>query len=157
VVADLYAMINVPTVVWIDEAGRIVRPNSVDFGSDLFKQFHGKESAPFLDSVRAWVREGTPPYPPGIDPGARLAPPSAEEQLARAEFAVAWLLHQRGRTEAAETHFRRAGELSPHDWTIRRGSMPIRGVNPMGPQFFELYREWEAAGKPDYASRARGR
>ena len=70
---------------------------------------------------------------------------------------MAWLLHQRGRSEAAEAHFQRAGELSPHDWTIRRGSMPIRGVNPMGPQFFELYREWEAAGKPDYASRAKGR
>jgi len=156
VVADLYGMINVPTVVWVDEAGRIVRPNSVDFGTDLFKQFHGKESGPFLDAVRAWVREGTPPFPPGAA-GARLALPTREEQLARAEFAVAWLLHQRGRSEAAEAHFRRAGELSPHDWTIRRGSMPIRGVNPMGPQFFELYREWEAAGKPDYASRARGR
>ena len=35
--------------------------------------------------------------------------------------------------------------------------MPIRGKNPMGPEFFELYREWEAAGKPDYASRAKGR
>ena len=156
VVADLYAMINVPTVVWIDEAGRIVRPNSVDFGSDLFKAFHGRESGPFLEAVRAWVREGTlPPLAGGA--AAQLAPPTREEQQARAEFAVGWHLHQRGAREAAERHFQRAGELSPHDWTIRRGSMPIRGVNPMGPQFFELYREWEAAGKPDYASRARER
>ncbi len=156
VVADLYAMINVPTVVWIDESGRIVRPNSVDFGTDTFKQFHGRESGPFLDSVRAWVREGRLPF---ADEGARarVAPPTRAEQQARAEFAVAWWLHQRGDAEAAERHFQRAGELSPHDWTIRRGAMPIRGVNPMGPQFFDLYREWEAAGKPDYASRARSR
>ncbi len=80
--------------------------------------------------------------------------PTTEEQLARAEFAVAWHLHQRGRSEAAERHFVRAGELSPLDWTIRRGSMPIRGKNPMGPEFFEIFREWDAAGRPSYASEA---
>jgi hypothetical protein len=44
----------------------------------------------------------------------------------------------------------RAGELAPHDFTIRRGSMPIRGVDPMGPAFFEMYSEWAQAGKPYY-------
>jgi hypothetical protein len=80
-----------------------------------------------------------------------------KEQEARAEFALAWWLHQRGATEAAARHFERAGELSPFDWTIRRGSLPIRGLNPMGEPFFELYREWEAAGKPGYESLARRR
>ena len=28
--------------------------------------------------------------------------------------------------------------------------MPIRGKNPMGPEFFELYKEWQAAGSPTY-------
>ena len=153
VVADLYAMINVPTVVWIDEAGRIVRPNSTDFGSDLFKQFHGRESAPFLTAVRKWVRDGRLPFEAG-EARARVLLPTPAEQEARAEFALAWWLHQRGATEAAERHFRRAGELSPFDWTIRRGSLPIRGLNPMGEPFFELFREWEAAGKPGYESLA---
>jgi hypothetical protein len=151
VVADLYGMINVPTVVWIDEAGRIVRPNAADFGTDTFKQFSGKESGPFLAAVRAWVLEGRLPFGEG-EARARVLRPSHDEQAARAEFAVAWWLHGRGATEAAERHFLRAGELSPHDWTIRRGSLPIRGLNPMGEPFFELYREWEAAGKPDYDS-----
>ena len=81
-------------------------------------------------------------------------PPTEDEQLARAEFSLAWHLHRTGREAAAERHFERAGELSPFDWTIRRGSMPIRGQNPMGPEFFELYKQWEAAGKPDYVSEA---
>jgi hypothetical protein len=149
VVADLYGMINVPTVVWIDEGGRIVRPNDAQFGTDTFTAFHGKRSAPFLAAVRAWVREGRGALA-GPDARAQQRLPSPEEQLARAHFTLAWHLHQRGRPEAAERHFLRAGELSPHDWTIRRGSMPIRGINPMGPQFFELYREWEAAGRPGY-------
>jgi len=149
VVADLYHIINVPTVVWIDEGGRLVRPNDAQFGTDTFVQFHGKHSAPFLAAVRAWVREGR-----GVLPASELRAqqllPSRETQLARAEFTLAWHLHRRGRTQAAERHFLRAGELSPHDWTIRRGSMPIRGINPMGPEFFKLYEEWKAAGSPGY-------
>jgi len=148
-VADLYHVVNVPTVIWIDEAGRIVRPNDTQFGTDTFTAFHGRKSAPFLEAVRRWVREGK---------GALAAPetraqqrlPTAETQQARAEFTLAWHLHRAGKTEAAERHFLRAGELSPFDWTIRRGSMPIRDINPMGPEFFKLYEEWKAAGAPAY-------
>ncbi len=151
-VAELYGIINVSTVVWIDEAGRIVRPNAIEYGSNLFQQFHGLDAGPHLDALRAWVREGTLPLDSPEAVRAKLMRPTPEEQLARAEFALAWHLHQSGDVEASERHFVRAGELSPFDWTIRRGSMPIRGQNPMGPEFFELFKEWEAAGKPDYTS-----
>ena len=142
-------MSNVPTLVWIDEAGRIVRPNDAQFGTDTFTQFHGKRSAPFLAAVRAWVTGRLAPQNPAQVRSQQLLP-TPEQQLARAEFALAWFLHQQGRPAAAERHFERAGKLSPHDWTIRRGSMPIRGKNPMGPEFFELYQEWQAAGSPTY-------
>jgi hypothetical protein len=149
VVADLYAMINVPTMVWIDEAGQIVRPNDAQYGTDTFTQFHGRHSAPFLAAVRAWVRGESAALAPAQVRSHQLLP-TPDQQQARAEFALAWHLHQQGRLSAAERHFERAGKLSPHDWTIRRGSMPIRGKNPMGPEFFELYKEWQAAGSPGY-------
>jgi hypothetical protein len=153
VVADLYAMINVPTMVWIDEAGRIVRPNDAQYGTDTFTQFHHKRSAPFLAAVRAWVNgERGAPSPAQVRSQQLL--PTPEQQRARAEFTLAWHLHQQGRLAAAERHFERAGKLSPHDWTIRRGSLPIRGKNPMGPEFFELYKEWQAAGSPGYPTQA---
>ncbi len=152
-VAHLYGMINVPTVVFIDETGRIARPNAMEYGTDMFKQFHGRESAPFLAAVRAWARSGRSDVPPE-QIAARTVPPTPDEERARAEFALAWHLHKRGSVEAAERHFVRAGELSPNDWTIRRGSMPIRGKNPMGPEFFELFREWQANGKPSYETLA---
>jgi hypothetical protein len=151
-VADLYGIINVPTVVWIDERGTIVRPNDAQFGTDTFVQFHGKRSAPFLSAVREWVTTGRGALSAERVRGEQLLPTDAQQQ-ARAEFLLAWTLHQRGRTEAAERHFLRAGELSPHDWTIRRGSMPIRGIDPMGPKFFELYQEWQRAGSPGYPTR----
>lgn len=149
VVADLYDMINVPTVVWIDECGRIVRPNDVAFGSDQFKDLHGLESAPHLDAVRAWVKQGELAL--AADEVRRLLPrPTAEEQLARAEFVLGWHLHQADQVAAAEVHFARAGELAPHDFTIRRGSLPIRGLDAMGPAFFDMYSEWRERGRPYY-------
>ena len=140
VVAELYHVTNVPTMIWIDEQGRIVRPHDSQFGTDTFTAFHGKQSAPYLDALRAWAREGKG----GLDPAtvrSHQIQPTPETQLARAHRALAWWLYQQARPEAAERHFLRAGELAPKDWTIRRGSMPIRGINPMGPEFFELAKE----------------
>jgi hypothetical protein len=151
-VADLYHIINVSTAIWIDEDGRIARPNAIEYGSNLFKEFHGLDAGPHLAALRDWV-DGAPAAD-AEDIRQHQMPPTPEEQNARTEFALAWYLHRDGRTEAAERHFQRAGELSPFDWTIRRGSMPIRGLNPMGPDFFAMFEEWKAAGMPSYASEA---
>jgi len=149
VLADLYNIVNVPTVVWIDEAGRIVRPNDVAFGTDTFKAITGIEAAKHLTAVRAWVRgELTPPDPRTVR--GHLTLPTASDQQARAEFALGQWLHDRGRRAAAERHFVRAGELAPHDFTIRRGTMPMRGIDPMGPKFREMHAEWTGAGNPYY-------
>jgi len=152
--ADLYGIINVPTAIWIDEAGTIVRPNDVAFGSEVFRELTGFDSVAYLDAVREWVREGTLPFDRrGVRERQML--PSADEQLARAEFGLAWHLHKSGKPDAALRHFERGGELSPDDFTIRRGSMPIRGIDPMAsPEFLELYQEWTARGRPYYRPRA---
>jgi len=153
-IAELFNIVNVPTLIWIDERGVIVRPQDNQFGTDTFTQFHGKSSALYLAQVRAWVREGK---------GALAADevrkyqqvPSVESQLARAERALAWHLHRTGRNEAAERHFVRAGELAPKDWTIRRGSMPIRGMDPFGPEFFELAKQGGAEFPMDEVAKTR--
>ncbi len=150
VVADLYRIINVPTGLWIDERGRIVRPNDAVFGNDTFAHMTGVASGPHLDALRAWVKTGALPFGSDADVRARQVLPTADEQRARAEYTLAWFLHRQGRTEAAERHFLRAGELAPHDWTIRRGSMPIRGLDPMGEALMPLWNEWVAAGLPYY-------
>lgn len=156
-IADLYGIINVPTAVWIDEAGRIVRPNDAVFGSDTFVDLHGRPAAPHLDALRAWVRDGALPFADDDEVRAHQALPTAAEQRARAEFALAWHLHRRGRHAAAERHFVRAGELAPHDFTVRRGAMPIRGLDPMGADFLPLFQEWVEAGTPYYAPMPRPR
>jgi hypothetical protein len=154
VVAERFNIVNVPTMIWIDERGVIVRPQDNQFGTDTFTQFHGKSSALYLEQVRAWVRQGKGALS-ADDVRKHQQVPTADSQLARAEWALAWQLHQAGRTEAAGRHFERAGELAPKDWTIRRGSMPIRGQNPFGPEFFELAKQGGAEFPMDEVSKTR--
>ena len=151
-VADLYRIINVPTTIWVDEQDRIVRPPSIAPGDDKFIEFVGFSAEPHHDALRAWVRDGTLPFADDADVRAHQVLPTAEEQLARAEFTLAWYLHRTGRRDAAERHFVRAGELAPHDFTIRRGSLPIRGIDPMGPAFADMYSGWTQAGHPYYVA-----
>jgi hypothetical protein len=147
--ADLYNIVNVPTVLWIDEEGRIVRPNDVAYATDTYRAMTNIDSARALDAVRAWVRDGVSTIT--RDEATTLqAVPTDEHQLARAEFGLARWLAAQGRTDAAERHFVRAGELAPHDFTIRRGSMPMRGIDPSGPAFIAMVRDWVRSGHSYY-------
>jgi hypothetical protein len=144
-VPDLYTMVNVPTVVWIDEQGRIVRPNDTQTATDLFRSMNGIDSGACLDALRRWVLDGEV----GLADGdvERYRPvPGDDDQRARAEHRVAWWLVQHGDPAAAERHFDEAGRLAPHDLMIRRGSMPLRGIDPMGDAYFALRSELEEAG-----------
>jgi hypothetical protein len=141
-------MVNVPTVLWIDEDGRIDRPQDVHYVSNQFAsitKFHNRKP---IAALRAWVRNEAPAYPGDVTIDTKVADDTHQE--ARAAFAVGWWLSQQGRAEAAERWFVRAGELAPHDFTIRRGSMPIRGIDPAGPAFFEMVGDWAAQGKAYY-------
>lgn len=141
-----------PTVIWLDEAGRVARPADVAFADDRFLAITNRPSAPHHEALRRWVTGGQAPLDED-EVRARQMVPSTEEQQARVEWLVAVHLHRAGRAEAAERHFRRAGELAPDDFTIRRGSMLLRGQDPFGADFFELSAEWTARGRPYYVPR----
>jgi len=149
VVADLYNVVNVPTAVWIDERGRIVRPNDVAFGTDTFAHITGLRAERHLAALRAWVHGEAPALPRGSARELQALPTEADQQ-ARAEFALGRWLWERGRQAAAERHFARGGELAPHDFTIRRGTMPMRGRDPFGPEFRAMLQEWVGAGRSYY-------
>lgn len=147
--ADLYNMVNVPTIVWIDEEGRIARPNDVAFGTDAARRWTGQDASRHMDALRAWVRDGRPALSEEeIRAFQKL--PTASEQQARAEFGLGQWLFDQGHLEAAASHFSAGGELAPHDFIIRRGTMSMRGLNPMGAEFAEMVRDWAARGNSYY-------
>lgn len=147
---DAYGIRNVPTVVWIDEADRIVRPNTAAFGDDEFIDFTGVPAGPHLEALERWVVHGEVPFSGDEAVREAQALPTDDDQQARAEFRLALSLHRRGEPEAAGRHFDEAGRLAPWDFTIRRAAMPLRGQDPFGEPFFELYQEWEKVGRPYY-------
>jgi peroxiredoxin len=153
VITERYSMVNVPTVVWIDEHDRVVRPNDVAFSDDQFKEFHGIDSKPHLEALRRWVLDDELPFGGDDEIRDRLMPPTDDEQRARLEFRIALHLRRKGLIEAADAHFEKAIALAPLDFTIRRASMPLRGQDPFGEVFFEMYDEWEAVGRPYYVPR----
>jgi hypothetical protein len=154
VITERYSLVNVPTVIWIDEDDQVVRPNDVAFSDDQFKEFHGIDSGPHLDALRRWVTEGELPLEDAEDVRAHQMPPTDDEQRARLEFRIALELRRDGRTEAADAHFDQAIALAPLDFTIRRAVMPLRGQDPFfGEEFLQLYEEWEAVGRPYYRPR----
>src|SRR6516165_1122839 len=70
-VAALYGWVNVPSNTWIDEEGRIVRPNDPGLAGEYFRKMgepdfdyqemlaeHARMQARYLDAVRDWVANG---------------------------------------------------------------------------------------------------
>ena len=147
---ELFAISNVPTVVWIDEDGRIVRPNAEAFGTDLFTEFTGAVSGPHLDLVRRWVRHGEVPEQ---EPGAweAVGDLSPEEVLARLHFRIATEAHRRGDPDTTRRHVLAAGALAPDDLTVWRAGMPLIGEDPFGQDFLDRYDEWKGRGSPAHA------
>jgi tetratricopeptide (TPR) repeat protein len=121
-VSKLYNMVNVPTGVWINEEGKIVRPNEVAFVDDRFKTFTGLDSEPYLTALKDWV-----------DKGEKSAYAMSEEKLrdklnandpnmilAAAEFGLGEYLYKGGHLPEAIPHFKEAQRLNPKSWNYKR-------------------------------------
>lgn len=149
VTAERYGITNVPSVVWVDEDGRIAKPPTIAPGDDQFRDFTRIDADAHHEALRRWVDDGVLPATADDAPPPR----SADEQLALAERRLAAWLQRQGHAGAAEAHLRRAVELAPWDWTIRRGGIALRGDDPfLGDEFLAFWQEWDAAGRPGYTA-----
>jgi hypothetical protein len=144
---ELLAISNVPTVIWVDEQDRIVRPNASEVGSDIFVEFTGMKSEGHKQMVRDWVRTGAVP-PDAADARSAVGDLSDDEVAARLHFRLAVHLQREGDDAGASRHFDRGAELAPFDFTIVRAAMPLRGGNPFGEDFMALWEDWKQAGSP---------
>ena len=145
--AELFGIDQVPSAVWIDEDGRIVKPPTIAPGDDQFVEYSKLESSRHHDAVRAWVRDGVLPE----SAAAEVEPRTDEQQLALAERRIAAYFQRNGDPEAARRHLALAAELAPMDWTVRRSGIALAGGDPfLGEEFIALWEEWDRAGRPGY-------
>jgi tetratricopeptide (TPR) repeat protein len=121
-VSKLYNMVNVPTGVWVDEQGKIVRPNEVAFVDDRFKDFSGLDSAPYLNALADWVGKGNNSlYVMGEEQlREKLTVNNPDIILAAAEFGLGEYLYKSGHLTEAIPHFKAAQRLNPKDWNYKR-------------------------------------
>jgi hypothetical protein len=169
VLADLFGVINIPSSVWIDERGMIVRPAEaapappraasapprLNLPSQVPQRFAEmmveagkiKQSAEeYHAALRDWVAHGgASPYALGPEEVIkRSRPRDRDKSLGHAHFALATELEIQGDHEAAIQHFREAHRLVPESWTFRRQAWSLERVGE-GP----LARFWQG---PDPAN-----
>ena len=144
ILTELYAISNVPSVIWIDEKGMISRPAASEFGTDTFTEITGISRETHMQQVRDWVHDGALP-----EDASYVVPDLSEEEIqARLHFRIAVHLRREDQLGEADIHFDKAAELAPLDFTIVRASVPLRGGDPFGEEFFTLYQKYQDAGSP---------
>jgi len=138
-VSKLYNMVNVPTGVWIDERGKIVRPNEVAFVDDRFKTFSGLDSEPYLTALRDWVDKGSKSVYAMSEEKLRdkLSAGNPDFAMAAAEFGLGQYLYKAGRLREAIPHFKEAQRLNPKDWNYKRQAYALSGEKDYGTTFRE--------------------
>ena len=154
IVTQKYGMVNVPTAVWIDERGRIVRPNEVAFIDDRFKTFTNMDSAPYIDAIRDWATNGAKSVYALSENElkARLRPHSDDRAKADAEFALAEYLYHHGKGADAIPHFKEAQRLDPDNWNYKRQAWALSDAErDYGTSFQKEVKKLN--GKPYYEPR----
>ena len=171
VLADLFGVINIPSSVWIDERGMIVRPAEpapapprqnapprFNLPSDLpqhFVEMFTEASKIKADpesyhaALRDWVDNGAASRF-ALSPDEvlqRSRPRDADKALGHAHFALATQLEIEGRHDDAIRHFREAHRLVPESWTFRRQAWSLEKVGD-GP----LARFWQGPPPDDPAA-----
>ncbi len=154
VVTRLYNMVNVPTAVWIDERGHIVRPPEVAYVDNKYKPLHGLDAAAYLDGIRDWVKNGLKsPFVVNEDElRKRLKPQTDDQARAAAEFALAEYLYRTHRGADAIPHYKEAQRLRPESWNYKRQAWALS--NPDRDYGTNFWKEvGKLGGKPYYEPR----
>ena len=151
-VSKLYNMVNVPTGVWINEQGKIVRPNEVAFVDDRFKVFTGLDSSAYLNALKDWAEKGDKSaYVMSEEKlQAKLGPPDPNSLQASAEFGLGEELYKAGHGAEAIPHFKEAQRLNPKSWNYKRQAYKLSSEKDYGTTFLEEVQK-AGGGKVYYA------
>lgn len=157
---ELLGIVNVPSALWVDENGVIVRPphaatvERYDFSKlkapqglpedvdrhvrdmlEQVKRLPRYDVDHYVEALRDWVEHGSASqYSLAPDEVVRRsAPRSPEVAEAEAEFELGQHLHHLGHVEDARQHFRAAHRLQPENWTYKRNAWELVSPGLQGP------------------------
>jgi hypothetical protein len=159
---ELLGIVNVPSGIWIDEQGVIVRPPEPAFPGRIgFRDVKLPPELPprltemlvetakikveperYLEALEDWVDNGAD-SPFALDPGevvARSAPRSPSVSEAAACFELGQHMQRSGHTDGAVRWFREAHRLQPENWTYKRQAWSF--VDPLQGPSDEYEGDW---------------
>jgi hypothetical protein len=162
---DAFGVVNVPSGIWIDEQGVIVRPPEPAFpGRSTLRErlptelpegidpyIKGMIEATrrirvdpkkYVEALRDWVREGSASQY-ALKPGEvleRSRPRTREASEAAAHFELAMYLLDAGRRDDAMTHLSEARRLQPQNWTYKRQAWSL--THPLQAPTDDLEGDW---------------
>jgi hypothetical protein len=153
-VTRLYNMVNVPTAVWIDERGHIVRPPEVAYADNRYTFMHHVQAAPYLEGIRDWVKNGENSrfVVKEDELRQRLKPQDPDQAKAAAEFGLAEYLYRTNRGADAIPHYKEAQRLRPESWNYKRQAWALGNADrEYGTNFMKEVRK--LGRKPYYEPR----
>lgn len=151
VLGALFGVVNVPSGIWIDEEGMIVRPPEQAFPArsamsdmqipdtlpqqlkDMLTEARKIKTEPekYIGALRDWVEHGSESQY-ALSPDEvleRSQPRPMAEAEAAAHFELGEHLHRSGQPDDAVPHWREAHRLHPENWTYKRQAWSI--ADPM--------------------------
>lgn len=152
-VAELYDMVNVPSAVWIDEQGTIVRPSENAGFCDAFRRMDRKALTmppdviaelqasrnAYLAAIRDWAANGAASrYALSADEAIRrMSTPNDSQVRAAANFRMGEYLQEKGHPGPARRYFDEAVRLRPESWNFRRQAWALEDpAKAAGPEFW---------------------
>jgi hypothetical protein len=134
--SSLYNMVNVPQAVWIDEAGKIVRPVETGGSLDILREFDPEAGAfkpeavvrasqaktTYTEAVKDWAIKGSASSFVFDADEAKAHTPAMDDDmaLAHAKFQLGQYLKRNGKAEEADALFAECRQLHPDSWNIFR-------------------------------------
>ena len=154
-------MVNVPSSIWVDEDGVIVRPTELcaiarsewadvqppEDASDKIKEMWAMvrglprvDADRYVAAMRDWVAKGAASEF-AMTPSEVVAASSTrrtETSAAAAHFDLGQHLHRTGFAADARVHFKEAHRLQPENWTYKRNAWELATPGAQGPsEFYE--------------------
>ena len=150
-ISSLYNLVNVPSGVWVDEEGKIMRINEGTYAKTHFDGAWGTDD--YVPIVRDWVAKGADSEYVWDRTKVResIIQRTPEAERAQPTFRLGGYYFTGGNDEKAEQYWTMAQELDPTSWNYLRQDLQYEDGGSAGPEWSKRRAEIESAGGSYYA------
>lgn len=150
-ISSLYNLVNVPSGVWIDEEGKIMRINEGTYAKEHFDGAWGTND--YVPIVRDWVAKGADSEYVWDRSKVResIIQRTPDAERAQPAFRLGGYYFTNGNDEKAEQYWTMAQELDPTSWNYLRQDLEYEEGGNAGPEWRARREQVESAGGSYYA------